>query len=145
MDFQTSEHQNIHEIFANISGNLKQSPEIETTANEPAIDETYEIYADDEIPVAEIITTDTEEDERDEMSLDEPLLKLLSPIPSNYENYKSSKSPFTSITSDYGYESHLGSPRSSISPTNEFAFEKLDIETDDFWDNSLRELFPSLT
>ncbi len=145
MEFETSAHQNITENFRNVLlGNFSRSLEIETSADDFIIDKTYEIYSDDDIPVAEIITTDSEE-EQDEITLDEPLLKLLSPIPSNYEKFVSSKSPFTSIASDCGYESH-GSPRSvMMSPTNEFAFESLDLETDEFWDNSLRELFPSLS
>lgn len=108
------------------------------------------IYSDDEIPVVEtnieIITTDEEEDKEIAcLSVDEPLLNLLSPIPSHYENYMCSKSPLTSLASDYGYESH-GSP-SSIMSSHEFKFDSLDFDfsTDDPWNSSLRELFPSLT
>jgi hypothetical protein len=78
-----------------------------------------------------------------DVTFEEPMMKLLSPIPSDYDKcYRNS--PFTSLASDYGYESQIGSPRSSLSPTNEFAFDSLTLENDDFWDNSLRELFPSL-
>lgn len=137
---------------------LETVPKDETTTYKTISDDDSDktIYSDDEIPVAEtnnieIVATDEEEEEEDNIdhnkemaciSVDEPLMNLLSPIPSHYENFISSKSPLTSLASDYGYESH-GSPNSEIA-TNEFKFESLDLSTDDPWNSSLIELFPSL-